>query len=65
MNVVFRLPSEALEEQLLAEAKKRRMVGLKGHRSVGGMRVSLYNAVPLEWVSSLAELLGDFAKRNG
>ena len=65
MNVVFRLPSEALEEQLLAEAKKHRMVGLKGHRSVGGMRVSLYNAVPLEWVSSLAELLGDFAKRNG
>ncbi len=65
MNVVFRLPSEDLEQQLLAEAKKHRMVGLKGHRSVGGMRVSLYNAVPLEWVRSLAELLGDFAKRNG
>ncbi len=65
MNVVFRLPSEALEEKFLAEAKKNRMVGLKGHRSVGGMRASLYNAVPLEWVRSLAELLNDFAKRNG
>ena len=65
MNVVFRLPSEALEEQFLAEAKKRKMVGLKGHRSVGGMRASLYNAVPVEWARALAELIGDFAKQNG
>ncbi len=65
MNVVFRLPTEALEEQFLAEAKKRKMVGLKGHRSVGGMRASLYNAVPVEWARALAELVDEFAKKNG
>ncbi len=65
MNVVFRLRSEALEEKFLAEAKKRKMVGLKGHRSVGGMRASLYNAVPLEWARALAELITVFAKANG
>ncbi|HEY1955429.1 MAG TPA: 3-phosphoserine/phosphohydroxythreonine transaminase [Polyangiaceae bacterium] len=65
MNVVFRLPTEALEEQFLAEAKKQKMVGLKGHRSVGGMRVSLYNAVPVEWARALAELIEGFAKKNG
>jgi len=65
MNVVFRLPSEALEEKFLAEAKKRKMVGLKGHRSVGGMRASLYNAVPVEWARALAELIDEFAKTNG
>jgi len=65
MNVIFRLPSEALEEKFLAEAKKNRMVGLKGHRSVGGMRASLYNAVPVEWAKALADLIEDFAKKNG
>jgi len=65
MNVVFRLPTEALEEQLVAEGKKAGMVGLKGHRSVGGIRVSLYNAVELEWVKTLVTLLEDFVKRNG
>jgi phosphoserine aminotransferase len=65
MNVVFRLPSEAMDEQFLAEAKKRRMVGLKGHRAVGGMRASLYNAVPVEWARALAELIDEFAKKNG
>lgn len=65
MNVVFRLPSEALEAKFLAEAKKRQMVGLKGHRSVGGMRASLYNAVPIEWARALAELIAEFAKSNG
>ena len=65
MNVVFRLPNEALEAEFLAEAKKRRMVGLKGHRSVGGMRASLYNAVPVEWAKALAELIADFAKSKG
>jgi len=62
MNVVFRLPSEALEEQFLAEAKKRGMVGLKGHRSVGGIRASLYNAVPYEWVDALAAFMEEFAR---
>ena len=62
MNVVFRLPSEALEEQFLAEAKKRGMVGLKGHRSVGGIRASVYNAVPFEWVDELSSFMEEFAK---
>jgi phosphoserine aminotransferase len=61
MNVVFRLPTEALEDELISEAKKRKMVGLKGHRSVGGIRVSAYNAVSVEWVRSLAEFMGEFA----
>ncbi len=64
MNVVFRLPSEAQEEALVAEAKKRGMVGLKGHRSVGGIRVSAYNAVEPAWVDALCELLQEFAKRG-
>jgi phosphoserine aminotransferase len=65
MNVVFRLPSEALEEQFVSEAKKQRMVGIKGHRSVGGIRVSLYNAVTVEWVKTLVDFMNDFAKKNG
>jgi len=65
MNVVFRLPSEELEKRFLDEAKKESMVGLKGHRSVGGIRVSLYNAVEPEWVDELARFMKDFAKRNG
>jgi phosphoserine aminotransferase len=62
MNVVFRLPTEALEEQFVAEAKKKGMVGLKGHRSVGGIRVSTYNAVPYEWVDALASFMEEFVK---
>ena len=62
MNVVFRLPSEEHEARFLAEAKKRHMIGLKGHRSVGGIRASLYNAVSLEWTKALVDLMGDFAK---
>jgi phosphoserine aminotransferase len=65
MNVVFRLPSEALEEKFVSEAKKQRMIGLKGHRSVGGIRVSLYNAVTPEWVKTLTAFMSDFAKQNG
>ncbi len=65
MNVVFRLPSEELEAKFVSEAKKERMVGLKGHRSVGGIRVSLYNAVPVEWARLLADFMKDFAKKNG
>jgi phosphoserine aminotransferase len=65
MNVVFRLPSEALEDKFVAEAKKHAMVGIKGHRSVGGIRVSTYNAVPLAWVTALADFMKQFAKDNG
>ncbi|WP_394837480.1 3-phosphoserine/phosphohydroxythreonine transaminase [Pendulispora rubella] len=64
MNIVFRLPSEEHETRFLAEAKKLRMVGLKGHRSVGGIRASLYNAVSLEWTTALADFMRDFAKRG-
>jgi phosphoserine aminotransferase len=64
MNVVFRLPSEQHEEALVAEAKQRGMVGLKGHRSVGGIRVSTYNAVEPAWIDALCELMVEFAKRG-
>jgi len=64
MNVVFRLPSEADEERFVAEAKKQGMVGLKGHRSVGGIRVSAYNAVEPEWVEALAGFMEEFARRG-
>lgn len=65
MNVTFRLPDEELEKRLLAEAAEAGMIGLKGHRSVGGLRASIYNAVPLESVGALVDLLRDFARRNG
>ncbi len=64
MNIVFRLGSEAQEEQFVSEAKKAGMVGLKGHRSVGGIRASIYNAVPLAWCEALASFMGSFAKKS-
>jgi phosphoserine aminotransferase len=65
MNIVFRLPSEELEAQFVAEAKEARMFGLKGHRSVGGCRASIYNAMPAEGVEILAKFMEDFAAKNG
>ncbi len=65
MNVTFRLPSEGLEKQFVAEAERAGMVGLAGHRSVGGIRASLYNAVSPEACKTLASFLTDFARRNG
>jgi phosphoserine aminotransferase len=65
MNVVFRLASEGLEKKFVDEAKRAGMVGLKGHRIVGGIRASLYNAVEPEWVDALADFMKDFASRNG
>ena len=65
MNVVFRLPSEALEDKLVAEATKQRMIGLKGHRALGGIRASIYNAVPLASVEALISFLAEFARANG
>ncbi len=62
MNVVFTLPTPELEAEFLEGAKQRNMVGLKGHRSVGGMRASIYNAVPLEWVRALCEFMAEFHK---
>ena len=63
MNVVFRLPTEADEERFVAEAKKQRMIGLKGHRSVGGIRASIYNACEPAWVDALADFMERFAKK--
>ena len=65
MNVVFRLPGEALEDKLVRDAKAAGMVGIRGHRSVGGIRVSLYNAVPVEWAQALVGFLKEFARTNG
>lgn len=65
MNVVFRLPSEDLEKQFIAEGKAAGMVGLKGHRSVGGIRISTYNAVEVEWVEKAADFMKEFMKKNG
>ncbi|MDR3203744.1 MAG: 3-phosphoserine/phosphohydroxythreonine transaminase [Deltaproteobacteria bacterium] len=65
MNVTFRLPSEELEKNFLSLAKKEGMVGLNGHRSVGGIRASLYNAVPVEAVMALISFMKEFQKKNG
>ncbi len=64
MNVTLRLPSEELEQKLISEAKATGFVGLKGHRSVGGVRVSMYNAMPLEGAEKVAEFISDFRKRH-
>lgn len=65
MNIVFRLPSEALEEKFVAEARKNRMVGLKGHRISGGIRVSAYNAVTVDHIRTLVSFMENFAQANG
>lgn len=65
MNVTFRLPSEELEDAFAKEAKKLNMIGLKGHRSVGGLRASIYNAVELSDVQALVEFMKEFQKKNG
>jgi phosphoserine aminotransferase len=65
MNVTMRLPSEELEAQFVKQAEGEGMVGLNGHRSVGGLRASLYNAVPVESVRALAQFMGEFQRRNG
>ena len=65
MNVVFRLPSEDLEKKFLDESAKAQLLNLKGHRSVGGLRASIYNAMPVEGVQALADFMGDFMANNG
>jgi phosphoserine aminotransferase len=65
MNVVFRLPSEALDDQFVSEARKAGMVGLKGHRLTGGIRASTYNAVSERDVLTLVEFMKSFAKSKG
>lgn len=65
MNVPFTLAKAELEKQFLKEAETNHLLNLAGHRSVGGMRASIYNAVPLEGVQALVNFMDDFAKRNG
>jgi phosphoserine aminotransferase len=65
MNVTFRLPSEDLEKRFDKEATAAGLDGLKGHRSVGGMRASIYNAFPEEGVSALVEFMREFERKNG
>jgi phosphoserine aminotransferase len=65
MNVTFRLPTEELEKQFAAEATAKGMDGLKGHRSVGGIRASIYNAFPKEGVEALVEFMKEFEKSRG
>ncbi|MHB8124985.1 MAG: 3-phosphoserine/phosphohydroxythreonine transaminase [Desulfitobacteriaceae bacterium] len=65
MNITFRLPNEELEKNFAAEATKQGMIGLKGHRSVGGIRASIYNAMPVEGCMALAEFMKAFQSKNG
>ncbi|MBN93274.1 MAG: 3-phosphoserine/phosphohydroxythreonine aminotransferase [Deltaproteobacteria bacterium] len=65
MNVTFRLPDEELESAFLSESGELGMNGLKGHRSVGGLRASIYNAVPLDAVTALVDFMDDFKRRRG
>jgi len=65
MNVPFRLPSEELDKKFESEAKAAGLVMLSGHRSVGGLRASIYNAMPREGVVALCDFMCDFAKKNG
>ena len=65
MNLTFTLPSEELTQKFILEAKKQGLEGLKGHRSVGGIRASMYNAFPLEGAEKLADFMKQFAKKNG
>jgi phosphoserine aminotransferase len=65
MNVTFRLPSEDLEKRFASEAAAAGIDGLKGHRSVGGIRASIYNAFPKAGVEALVSFMGEFQRKNG
>jgi phosphoserine aminotransferase len=65
MNVVFRTPSEESEKAFLDAASRAGMTQLKGHRSLGGIRASIYNAMPVAGVETLAQFMTDFARKNG
>jgi phosphoserine aminotransferase len=65
MNVTFRLPTEELEKKFASEATAAKLDGLKGHRSVGGIRASIYNAFPREGCEALADFMREFERKNG
>jgi phosphoserine aminotransferase len=64
MNVVFRLRDDALEDSFISEARKNGLIQLKGHRSFGGLRASIYNAMPIEGVKALVHFMQDFARQH-
>jgi phosphoserine aminotransferase len=64
MNVTFHLPNEELETEFVKQSEAGGMVGLKGHRSVGGLRASLYNALPVESALALAQFMVEFQRKN-
>jgi phosphoserine aminotransferase len=67
MNVVFRVAGgkEEVEKKFVKEAEAAGLVGIKGHRSLGGMRASIYNAVPLDAVQALTDFMKEFERKNG
>ncbi len=64
MNVTYRLPSEELTDEFIKTATKNGMMGLKGYRTVGGIRASIYNAMPMEGCQALAQFMKDFASKK-
>ncbi|MCB5230267.1 MAG: 3-phosphoserine/phosphohydroxythreonine transaminase [Candidatus Cloacimonas sp.] len=64
MNITYRLPNEDLEAKFISEAKAKKLVTLKGHRSVGGIRASIYNAMPMAGAKALADFMKEFQKNN-
>ena len=65
MNVTFRLPTEDLEKLFVKESTAAGLDGLKGHRSVGGLRASIYNAFPEEGITALVEFMREFEQKHG
>jgi phosphoserine aminotransferase len=65
MNIPFRLPSEDLEKQFVKESTDAGLIGLKGHRSVGGLRASVYNALPMDSARALVSFMKEFQQKNG
>jgi phosphoserine aminotransferase len=65
MNATFKIDDETLQEQFLSECAAHGMVGVKGYRTVGGLRVSMYNALPLSSVQAICDLMTDFQQKNG
>ena len=65
MNITFRLSSDELEKKLIEETSAAGFSGLKGHRSVGGLRASIYNAFPKKGVEELVQFMKEFQSKNG
>jgi phosphoserine aminotransferase len=65
MNAVFVMENAALEKEFLDLCKQEGMIGIKGHRSVGGFRISMYNALPIESVMALTDLMKRFTEKKG